>query len=304
MKSKYLIFTILLIVIGCGSLFFGLISCQSVNTQTAQDAKDPLSAQSGAQALLSRPRGPVSSFLVPEAVSEKGIQGALSGKSRQILDIWAVLKTMNGVINVLQSAQVRGNFFIESSVNPMEFLAPVDSVLNKVSDMLLWAYSAVTFEKILLSTFGLLAFILLIPLCILIAIVTLWTCKDKAKIHKIVIVTLLISFVIPLAIPASIHASSFLGDKIFAKNVNTLVASIEEKGKIAKTMEDDILRTRRTGNSIINFMPRARDLGNDIIGDVINYFIIFLFINIIIPILVMVIIFFLVRFTARIILNK
>jgi hypothetical protein len=305
MKSNFIIFTVLFVLIGSGSLFFGLMSCQSVNNAKPQDVKENNgSKDKTVNSLLSRPRGQVASFLIPEVGSEKGVQHSLSEKSHQILDIWTAVKAMNGVINVLQSAQVKGNYFIEASVNPLEFLAPIDSVFEKISGLLLGAYSVVVFQKILLSFSAFLVFILAIPICALITIINLWTNKDKSKLLKIVIVSVLISLIIPFAIPFSINTSSLLGNTILAKNLNTLTASIGENGKTASAMEDEIVRSRRTGNSIINYMGRVRTLSETIMENVINYYIIFLLIFIIVPVLTLLLIFFLTRYAARLILGK
>jgi hypothetical protein len=301
MKSNYLIFTVLFILIGSGSLFFGLVSCQSVNKAKPKDVKEN-SANTGTSA---SERISAGSFLIPDVNYEKGVQHSLTEKSHQILNVWMVVKTMNGVINVLQSAQVRSNFFAEGSINPLDTLAPFDSVFNKISGMLLWAYSAVAFQKVLLTLSAFLVFILIIPLCALITIIIIWTNKDKNKLLKIVIASAAISIIIPLAIPLSINTSSLLGNKILAKNINTLAASIiEVNGKTASAMEDDIIRSRRTGNSIINYMGRVKTLSETLMDEVINYYIIFLLIFIVIPILTLLLIFFLTRYGVRLYLNK
>jgi len=311
MRSNYLIFTILFILIGAGSLVFGLMSCQSVNKAKTQAANDNAgsnesseSKDKAADAVLPGPRGQVASLLIPEVGSEKGVQKSLNKESHEILDIWTVVKAMNGVINVLQSAQVKGNYFAEASVNPLEFLAPIDSIFNKISGMLLGAYSVIVFQKILLSLSAFLIFILIIPICALVTIVILWTYKDRTKIQRIVIASLLITLIIPFAIPFSVDTSSLLGNKILAKNINTLVAAIEENGKTATAMENDIVHSRRTGNSIIKYMDRVKTLSETIMENVINYYIIFLFIFIVIPILTLLLIIFLTRYVARLILGS
>jgi hypothetical protein len=308
MRSNFLIFTILFILIGAGSLTFGLMSCQSVNnakTATVSDNKGSSENKDKTETTVSpRPRGQVASFLIPETGSEKGVQKSLNQKSHQILDIWTAVKAMSGVINVLQSAQVKGNYFIEASVNPIEFLAPIDGIFKKISGMFLGAYSVIVFQKMLLSLSAFLVFILIIPICALVTIIILWTYKDKTKIQKIVIASVLITLIIPFAIPFSIDTSSLLGNKVLAKNINTLVATIEENGKTAIAMENDIVRSRRTGNSIINYMDKVKTLSETIIENAINYYIIFLFIFVIIPILTLLIIFFLTRYVVRLILVK
>jgi len=308
MRSNYLIFTILFILIGAGSLSFGLISCQSVNSAKTQAAKDNKggdgSKDKAETAALPSSRGKVASFLIPETGSERGLQKALNEKSHQLLDIWTAVKAMNGVVNVLQSAQVKGNYFVEASVNPLEFLAPLDSTFKKISGMFLGAYSVIVFQKMLLSLSAFIIFILVIPICALVTVVILWTYKDKTKIYRIVIASALITLVIIFAIPLSINASSLLGNKILAKNINTLVATIEENGKAATAMENDIVRSRKTGNSIIKYTDRVKTLSDTIIENAINYYIIFVFIFIIIPILTLLVIFFVTRYAARLILGK
>jgi len=310
MKSKYIIFTVLFILIGSGSLFFGLISCQSVNNAKSQavtdnkDNKEKDNKDKSNDAVVTRPRGQVSSFLIPEVTSEKGVQKSLSEESNQVLKVWAAVKSINGVINVLQSAQVKGNYFAEASVNPLQFLAPLDSVFNRISGMLLGAYSVVVFHKILLSLSSLLVFILIIPLCALITIIILWTNKDKNKILKIVISSVLITLIIPFAIPLSISTSSLLGNNVLAKNINTLVTTIEENGKTANAMEDDIIRSRRAGGSIINYMGRVSTLSETVMENAISYDIYFVLIFIVIPIITLLLIFFLTRYAVRLILGE
>jgi len=311
MRSKYIIFTVLFILIGTGSFFFGLMSCQSVNdekTEAVEDKKDSKenneNKDKAATAPVSHSKGQVASFLIPEADSEKGVQKALNENSHQILDIWDAVKEINGVINVLQSAQVKGNYFAEASVNPLEFLAPIDSVFKKISEMLLGAYSVIVFQKMLLSLSAFLVFILIIPICALVTIVILWTYKDKTKIYRIVIASVLITLVIPFAIPFSIDTSSLLGNKVLAKNVNTLVAAIEENREMASAMENEIVHSRKTGNSIIKYMDRVKTLSETIMENAVNYYIIFLFIFIVIPILTLLLIFFLTRYIARLILGS
>jgi len=75
MKSNKLLFTILFVVIGCGSLLFGLISCQSVNNAKKHDPKDK-----SIGAILSGPRGSAASLLIPEVDSNKGVQKGVERK--------------------------------------------------------------------------------------------------------------------------------------------------------------------------------------------------------------------------------
>jgi len=303
MKANYLIFTILFLLIGSGSLFFGFMSCQSVNNAQPEDIKENKDHKKNTvNLLLTGPRSQAASLLIPEVDSDKGVQKSLKEKSQQIYNVLETVKLMKGIINILRSAQSKNNYFIEATVNPLEALAPIDFAFDKMLGTLLWIYSALAFQKILLSFSAFLIFILVIPICALVTIIILWTYKNKAKIYKVVIASAVISLVIPFAIPLSISASSFMGNKILAKKINALTVSINENGKKAKAMEDDIVKTRRTGNSIVNYMGRAIILSDSITEDVINYNIISLFIFIFVPIITLIFIFFLTRYAARLIL--
>jgi hypothetical protein len=294
-------------MIGAASFFFGvrtfgltdLIKNKSVqNEQDAQSAKDVQDSQ------VVKPRGPIVSLLVPDMESESGIQKKLTEKSKQVLGVWATLKVINGVINVLQSAQVGGSFFVEASVNPLEFLAPIDNVLDRISDMLLWALGAILFEKILLAISGYVVFLIIIPVCALVAVITLWSSKDKTRLHKIVIVSILVSLVVPFAIPASFQMSALMENVILTNNVSNVIISIDEKGNAAETMEKEVTGLRRVGKSIVNYMANAKDLGNALIEDMINYFILFIFTGIVIPLLTILGLYWITKYFARIILDN
>jgi len=305
-------------------LSFGLISCQSVNDEKTQAVKDDTDSKKNTDsknntvskksndnkkkattAVVSTSKDKVAALLTLEAGYEKAVEESLNRKSHQILDVWAVVKTMNGVINVLQSAQVKSKYFLEASViNSVEFLAPIDSILSKISGMFLVAYSIIVFQKMLLALPIFFVIILIIPICALITVIMLWTYKDKAKIYKIAIASVLSAVLIPFAVQFSINMSSLLGNKVMAKNINTLVTTIiDENGKAASAMEDDIVRSKKTGNSIIKYMDRAKTLSETIIENVMDYIIIFLFIFVIIPILILLLVLFLVIYGVKLILG-
>jgi len=323
MRLKYIIFTVLFISIGSGSLFLGLTSCQSVNKEETQAAKDKDKDSTDSKksndkkkssdtkkktttAAASTSKGHIASLLNVEANYEKAVQESFNRKSHQILDVWAVVKTMSGVIDVLQSVQVKSKHFSEASeIKPAEFLAPIDSILSKISGMFLITYSVIAFQKMLLSLPILLVLILMIPICALIAIIMLWTYKDKTKLYKIAIVSVVSTLLIPFAIQFSINVPSFLGNKIMAKNIHSLVTTIvEENGKAAVAMEDDIIYSRKTGNSIIKYMDRAKTLSETIIENAMDYIAIVLFIFILIPIFILLLILFLVKYGVKLVLGK
>jgi len=300
--AKRIIFTVILLIIGSGSFFLGVYTFGLSNASQSKEVLPAAAEDNQIDAPVIRKKGPVISLLFPDLETEKGIQKELTEKSREVLGVWTVLKVINGVINVLQSAQVGGSFFVEASINPLEFLSPVDNVLDKISNTLLWAFGAIIFEKILLAVSGYIVFLIVIPLCAIISIITLWTSKEKSRVHKIIIVSILISLIIPFAIPVSFQVSSLMENKILSNNVENLLASINDKNKTAESMEKDVTGMKKIGRNIINYMTNAKDLGNALIEDIINYFIIFIFTNIVIPILTIFGLFFLVRYFAKLIL--
>jgi len=206
--AKRIIFTVVLVLIGCGSFSFGLLSCRTVNNQQAAEPK-AAQAASGAQtdpASQEKPQirpvagaiGFVTSLLMPNMNAEKGLQKKLADKSEQVLGVWATLKVTNGVVNILQSSQAAGS----------ESLSPNDYIMKKLSNMLSNAYSVILFLKILLAVSGYMVFLAVIPICAIITIITIWTYKDRQRVHKIVITAVLISLIVPFAMPPAFQMSS------------------------------------------------------------------------------------------------
>jgi len=303
--AKRIIFTVVLVIIGFGSIFFGSVLFRSEKPD-GQDSKIEKKEEKEVPAKKRKPT--IVSFLIPDVEADSdedssSIQKTLTEKSKQILGVWATLKVINGVINVLQSAQVGGSFFVEATVNPLEFLAPIDNILDKISNLLLWALGAILFEKILLAISGYIVFLVVIPICAIVSIITLWTYRDKSKVHKVVIVSILISLVIPFAIPISFQVSTIMEKKIITNSVKNVVSSINDKNKSAESMEKEITGLRKIGKSITGYMTNAKNLGNALIEDMINYLIIFIFTSIVIPILTIMGLYFLTKYFAKLILR-
>jgi len=279
MKSNKLIFTIVFAVIACVSLLFGLISCQSVNGAKTTNSKNKVEA-----ALFGGARGSAASLLIPEVDGNKGVQKSLKQRALQVHNVLDSIMIMNGVINLLQSAS----------------LEPVDFALKQVSKTLLGVYSALSFQRVLVSFSAFLIFIIIIPLCALITIIILWRRKDKTKLHRVVIASAVISVVITFAIPVSVAASSFMCNKILAKKINSLTATLESNGKKAKALGNEILNAKKGANN--NFVTRANNLSGVMLEAALDYNIICLFTFIFVPILVLIFIFFLTRYAVRLIL--
>jgi hypothetical protein len=248
--------------------------------------------------------GPISSVQNNNTNDDEGMQNTLTDKSRKILNVWATLKIINGVINVLQSAEIGGSFFVEASVNPLEFLAPIDNILDKLSDLLLWALGAIIMEKLLLTISGLLVFKIVIPVCILLCIITIWIKKDKTKITRMVSVFMLTGISISIAIPLSFQLSTVIENKVFTDRVGNLISSINNKGDSAASMENEVTSLKKIGKSILSFMSDAKNLGDALIEDMINFVIIFLVTNIVIPILTIFGIISITKYSAKLILER
>jgi len=281
--AQKIIFTIIMLLIGCGSFSFGLISCGSVdnpqNQETqaqrstaAQAAQTTQTAQRDSQAASASRGGVITSFLLPELSADKGIQKSLDGKSKQILNVWERLKTVNGVVNAANS----------------EALSPTDNIMKKLSGMLSFFFSMIIFWKVLLALSGYMIFFAVIPICAIIAIITIWTYKDRKKVLRILIVSIIISLIIPFAIPAAFQISALMDNHILTKNVNTLVDSIDAKGRAAEGMRN---------------VPAIRELSNGMIEDVTNYLVIVIFVYLVVPVLFLVSLFFFVRYFVKLILH-
>jgi hypothetical protein len=256
------------------------------------------------QIKLGKPIGPMAAWLISDSDKEKGIQHKLTEKSKQVAGVWATLKAVNGVINVLQSIQLGGSVIVEASVSPMEFLSPIDNILDRISDLLLLAFSAIVFEKILLAISGYIVFLIIIPVCAIISIVSIWTSNDKSKISKVVIVSVLINLIVMFAIPVSFYLSSFIEKTVLNNNMNKVLSSIDAKGNTAAKMEKELTGLRKIGTSVSTYLTNAKNLSSAVIEDMINYFIIFIFTSIIIPILTIFGLYFLAKYCAKLILRQ
>jgi hypothetical protein len=259
------------------------------------------------------PVGPVAEWQDRNAETERGIQKQLTEKSVQVLGVWAVLKVINGVINVLQSAQIGGELGISGSVNPFEILAPIDNTLDKISNVFLLAFGALILEKLLLAISVYAVFLVVIPICAFVSIAEIMR-PDRSgnkKLYKIMTVSLLISLAVPFAVPVSFKLSSAVEKSLFSNNLSVVLSSINENGKNAKNMEEDLnkisaqAQAARTGlwdkvkgaadaavsfittftSTIWNYTANAKDIGEALIKDTINYLMIFVVTNVIIPIL-------------------
>jgi hypothetical protein len=236
-----------------------------------------------------------------KSISWKSIHQSLNEKTDQLMKEWGTLKSVQGNVNILYTTDVRA---VYPSANPLEILAPTNSMLNKISTLFRWALTALIFEKTMLSISVPLVFLVLIPICVLISIYRAWTYKDKKNIHKIVIVSALICFVISVAVPVSLKLSTFMDEKILSGSVNKVISSTEETDENAKKFNAELKRFRRTEASINGYLSTSNDLSNAAVKDSINYLVIFLLVYIIIPVLIFIVLYKLTRFSIKQIMKK
>lgn len=294
---KQVISTVVLILIGCTSFSIGLISCQTAGKPQTQEAKPVTPAagavQERAQGAVVNQGRSIASFLIPDLNADKGLQKTLVDKSNQVLKIWEIVKVTKGAINTIQSSQAAG----------VDSLSPIDIILGKLSNMLSFAFSLMLFWKILLTISSYMIFLVVIPVCALIIIILMWTYKDRKRVHRLVIKTVLISLVLTFAIPVALQLSALIDSTLLSNNVETLVTAIDAKGRSADNLDRNVTVARR-GNTIVNYIGTAKTLGNNLIVDVINFFMIFAFVYFFIPVLFIILIIILTRYVLKLIMSR
>jgi hypothetical protein len=235
------------------------------------------------------------------SISWKSIHQSLNEKTDQFMKVWGTQKSVQGNVNILYTTDVRA---VYPAANPLEILAPTNTMLNKISTLFRWALTVLIFEKTLLAVSVPIVFLILIPICILISIYRLWAYRDKKNLHKIVIVSALICVIVSLAVPISLKMSTFVDEKVLSGSVNKVISSTEETEENAKKFNSDLRRFRRTEASINSYLSTSNDLSNAAVKDSINYLVIFLLVYILIPVLIFIVLYKLTRFSIKQIMKK
>lgn len=233
--------------------------------------------------------------------NESKLQNKLTQKSKQIAGVWGTLKIMSGVISILQSTEVGvGAVVVTGSVNPLEGLAVVDNLLDKMSDICLYAIGALLAEKFLLAISDWAALQIVIPVCAVLCVISLWIGKYKSNIKKVLVCFGLIGFSICIAVPVSMQLSYLVEQRIFTGEVEKTVKGIDSQKNQAvdlqEGVEDQKLNPKKIIDSITGFFSNAKNLADSLVSDVLNYIMIFVVTNIIFPIITIAGIFFLVRY--------
>ncbi|GHV83650.1 hypothetical protein AGMMS50212_09900 [Spirochaetia bacterium] len=221
--------------------------------------------------------------------NEKGLQNTLTQKTKQIFVVWGITRGASGLIALLQSVELSVSIGVGGSLNPMAWLSPVDNILDKVSDVCLYAIGAVLIEKFLLALSGWAAFRIIIPLCAILCIALIWLDKQKIAVKKIIAGVSLIGFSICIAVPLSVQVSCIIEKKIFVNEIDKTIREMQLKNADVENMQNDIEKQGfspgRIITSITGFFTNAKNIADALISDVMNYIMIFILTTIIIPII-------------------
>jgi hypothetical protein len=294
---KQIIFTVLLIAICVCSFYVGLKPFGPLSAWQGQSAKPEIEAEDKTAAKTQDEAKDKDS----NAGNWKSIHESLGEKTDQLMKAWGILKSVNGTVNILYTTDVKAVYPL---ANPLEVLSPVNNSLNRISNLFRWALSSLIFEKMFLIISVSIVFLTLIPICAIISIFQIWIYRDKKALHKIVIVSVLICLVVPLAAPVSLKLPALLDEKILSKNIDGFISSMEEIEKNAGNLNSELKRFRRTEESINGYLSTSIELSDAVIKDSTNYLVVFLIVNLLLPLLIMVVLYKVTRFSVKKILKK
>jgi len=300
---KQIVFTVLLVAVCVFSFYAGLKPFGPLSAWQGQNGKPETEKEVEEKPA---PKPQVEKKEEPKTKKSddtkwKSIHESLGEKTDQLMKTWGILKSVNGTVNVLYTTDVKAIYPI---ANPIEALSPVNSTLNRISNLFRWALSALIFEKILLTVSVSIVFLVIIPICALITILNLLTYKDKKSLHRVAISGFLVCLVVSIAVPASLKLSTLLDEKILSKNVNDIILSMEETEKSAGNLNGELRRFRRTEASINNYLSTSKELSDAVIRDSSSYLVILFMVNLLIPVLIMVVLYKVTRFSVKKILKK
>ena len=231
----------------------------------------------------------------------KSIHQSFNEKTDQLMNVWGAVKSVYGTINILYTTDVKA---VYPAANPLEVLVPTNNILNKISGLFRWALTLLIFEKTLLTFSVTLVFLVLIPICVFISIFLVWTYRNEKKLLKLVLSSVLICFVITIAVPVCFKLSTIVDEKILSQNVTGIISSLEETEKKAGTFNGELRRFRRTEASINGYLATSNDLSGSVIKDSTNYLQIFFMIYILIPVIILVTLYKLTRFFMKLIMKS
>ena len=250
--------------------------------------------------------------------AEMKIQNDLTEKSAEILAVLVIVNGVNGIINALQSVEVGGSGkagvvvvegSLQTSAKPAELLAPLSNILNKISNMLLWAMGAVAFEKLLLAISGYVIFKAVIPACMLISVMAILRTRTPniETIGKILAVTAVICIVVWGAIPLSFALSTEVEKNLRLNNTGSVMERIRDIGKQVETKNEHLSLSSKVKvieEWLTKQVSNIKDLVNALIKDLIDLIMIFILTNIAIPILTILGLYWFTKYLARVIMGS
>lgn len=234
--------------------------------------------------------GPASSLLETyHSENERGLQYTLTKKSKQVLSVWGVTRGVSGLISLLQSMEIGGRVVVvEGSIKPLEWLAAADNILDKLSDICLYAVGAIIVEKLLLALSGWIALKVVVPICMILCTLSIWIGKYKNNVLKTVFCFILTGSAVCAAVPVSIGLSYMLEHKVFAGELDKTMREIELKKSGTDAMQESVEKkgfSLTIIDSVKEFFSSAKDMADSLVSDIINYIMLFAVTNIILPLL-------------------
>jgi len=218
------------------------------------------------------------------------LQEQLTKKIGQVGGVWLSVKIASGIISFLQTIQVEGSIPVVGglaiSAQPLGWADVVDNTLNHISNICLWAIGALTLQKILLAISIWVSFKIIIPVCILLIVASMWYKKYSGHVKKTVIGIIIITSGICVAVPLSLELSNLVESSILSSYIDNTVNDIKNTSKEIedKGSESDINMLRRMGSGVVSFFESIKGYFDSLINKMIDFIICFIVTNIIIPI--------------------
>jgi len=239
--------------------------------------------------------------------NEKGLQRELTEKSAQVLAVWGAARGISGLVSLLESLEAGVSLGFSGSVRPFGWLSPAEDLLDKLSDICLYAMGALIIEKLLLAMSGWAAFRIIIPVCAALCVLSLWAGRRKGGLLKVIAVFALTGAALCGAVPLSIWLSRTVEARIFTKEIDKTIADINAGGEAVTEMQGAIDKqgfSSKVIDSVRGFFTKAKDLSYSLASSVMNYIMIFAVTNVILPLLTILGLGFLVKYLASLLQYK
>jgi ABC-type multidrug transport system fused ATPase/permease subunit len=217
------------------------------------------------------------------------IQRQLTEKLTKVTAVWATVKVASGVISVVKTIQVGGSAQLivgaSASVQPLGWANVIDNILDKISNLLLWAMGAIAIEKLLLAISWWFSLRIVIPICALFVVIALWSKKHQEQLKKIVAGIIVVGIGICSAIPMSLELSNLAETSILSNQISSTIHELEgQSGEIEKEGDVDSSRLSRLGSGVTAFFSGLKQKFDTFIDNTVNFVMCFMVTNIIIPI--------------------